>query len=414
MFAVVQMKYDNLSSMMDERLKRHWAACEALALGYGGVSEVARATGLSRVTICKGIAEVQGTMPDLAREIQGRIRRPGGGRRPLAEADPTLLDDLEALLADSTRGDPVSPLLWTNRSTRMLATALREQGHSVSHMTVDRLLLELGYSLRSNRKIEEGRQSPDRDAQFHWINRKVRWFQRRGQPVISVDAKQREILGNVKNPRTEWRPPGRPRRVRTHDFPDKALGHAIPFGVFDVTQNEGWVNVGIDHNTAEFAAASILRWWREMGRSAYRQADSLLVTADSGGSNSARSRLWKVCLQDVCDKTGLSVTVCHFPPGTSKWNAIEHRMFCHINKNWGGRPLESRAVVVNLIAHTTTSKGLHIDASLDKRSYPLGITVSDEDMDSVRIAPVDARARFPRCAERAQSERPNDPENSVW
>jgi transposase len=387
MFSVVEMKYENLSSMMDERLKRHWAACEALALGYGGVSEVARATGLSRVTIRKGIAEVQGTMPDLAREIEGRIRRPGGGRRPLAESDGTLLEDLEGLLADSTRGDPVSPLLWTSHSTRTLAAALQEKGHGVSHMTVDRLLSELGYSLRSNRKVEEGQQSPDRDAQFRWINRKVRSFQRRGQPVISVDAKQREILGNKKNPGKEWRPPGKPRRVSTHDFRDQTLGHAIPFGVFDVTQNEGWVNVGIDHNTAEFAAASILRWWCEMGCSSYPQADSLLVTADSGGSNGARSRLWKVSLQEVCDKTGLSITVCHFPPGTSKWNAIEHRMFCHINRNWSGRPLESRAVIVNLIAHTTTNKGLRISTSLDNRSYPLGIKVSDEEMDAIHIAP---------------------------
>lgn len=387
MVALVQMKYDNLASMMDERLKRHWAACEALALGYGGVSEVARATGLSRVTIRKGIAEVQGTMPDLAREIEGRIRRPGGGRRMLAEADATLYRDLEALVADSTRGDPVSPLRWTCCSTRSLAAALREQGHTVSHMTVDRLLHEMGYSLRSNRKVEEGKQSPDRDAQFRLINRKVRSFQRRGQPVISVDAKHREILGNVKNPGDEWRPPGKPRRVRTHDFRNEALGHAIPFGVFDVSQNEGWVSVGIDHNTAEFAAASILRWWREMGHAAYPQADSLLVTADSGGSNAARSRLWKVCLQDVCDKTGLAITVCHFPPGTSKWNAIEHRMFCHISQNWRGRPLESRAVVVNLIAHTTTSKGLHLEASLDTRPYPLGIKVSDEALNSVHITP---------------------------
>jgi hypothetical protein len=387
MLTAVVMKYDKLSSMMDERLQRHWAACEAIALGYGGVSQVSRATGLSRVTIRKGIAEVQGTMPDLAREIEGRVRRPGGGRRPLAEVDDTLLADLESLLADSTRGDPVSPLLWTNKSTRTLAAALRKQGHAVSHMTVDRLLAELGYSLRSNRKTEEGKQSPDRDAQFRWINRKVRSFQRRGQPVVSVDAKQRELLGNQGNPGKEWRPSGKPRRVSMHDFQDKTLGHAIPFGVLDVTANEGWVSVGIDHNTAEFAAASILRWWREMGSSMYPQADSVLVTADSGSSNSVRSRLWKVSLQDVCDKTGLSITVCHFPPGTSKWNAIEHRMFCHINRNWIGRPLESLAVIVNLIAHTTTSKGLHIDASLDTDSYPLGIKISDAEMDSLRITP---------------------------
>lgn len=387
MLALVRMKYDNLSSMMNERLKRHWAACEALALGYGGISEVARATGLSRATIRKGIAEVQGTMPDLVREIEGRVRRPGGGRRPLVEDDAGLRVDLEALLADSTRGDPVSPLLWTCLSTRSLAAALQEQGHVVSHMTVDRLLHEMGYSLRANRKVEEGKQSPDRDAQFRFISRKVRAFGRRGRPVISVDAKHREILGNSKNPGQEWRPKGSPRRVRTHDFPDDALGHAIPFGVFDVSRNEGWVSVGIDHNTAEFAAASILRWWREMGCLTYPTADSLLMTADSGGSNAARSRLWKVCLQHVSDQTGLAITVCHFPPGTSKWNAIEHRMFCHITRNWRGRPLESHAVVVNLIAHTTTRKGLRIETALDSKSYPLGTKVSDAALDAVHLTP---------------------------
>jgi transposase len=387
MYAIVHMKYGQLSSMMDERLKRHWAACEALALGYGGVSEVARATGLSRGTIRKGIAEIQGTMPELTREIEGRVRRSGGGRRPLADSDETLLADLEALLAEATRGDPVSPLLWTNRSTRSLAAALREQGHQVSHMTVDRLLRELDYSLQANRKTEEGKQSPDRDAQFRWINRQVLAFQRRGQPVVSVDAKQREILGKKANSGREWRPSGNPRRVQTHDFRDETLGHAIPFGVYDVTQNEGWVSVGIDHNTAEFAAASILQWWRAMGHRTYPKARTLLVTADSGGSNSVRSRLWKVCLQELCDKTGLSITVCHFPPGTSKWNAIEHRMFCHINSNWRGRPLESRAVIINLIAHTKTTEGLHVDAALDIRSYPLGVKVSDEQLASVRLTP---------------------------
>jgi hypothetical protein len=381
----VQMKYDKLGSMMDERLKRHWAACEALALGYGGVSAVARITGLSRSTIRKGIAEVQGEMPQLAEEIGDRIRRPGGGRRPLADTDLTLRGDLETLVADSTRGDPMSPLLWTCKSTRVLAAELRKRGHAVSHMTVDRLLHEMNYSLRGNRKIEEGKQSPDRDAQFRFINRNVRSFQRRGQPVISIDAKKRENLGNFKNPGEEWTSAGKPRRVRTHDFRIKSLGSAIPFGVFDMAQNEGWVSVGVDHNTAEFAAASILCWWREMGKAQYPNADSLLITADSGGSNGVRSRLWKICLQELANKTGLKITVCHFPPGASKWNFIEHRMFCHITKNWRGRPLESRAIVVNLIAHTTTNAGLHIEASLDTRAYPLGIKVSDEALESVNI-----------------------------
>jgi hypothetical protein len=383
--AVLEMKYDKLGSLMDERLKRHWAACEALALGYGGVSTVARITGLSRSTIRKGIGEIQGEMPELTRVIGDRVRRPGGGRRPLAENDATLRGNLESLVADTTRGDPMSPLRWTCKSTRTLAAELQAQGHKVSHMTVDRLLHDLNYSLRSNRKVEEGKQSPDRDAQFRFINRKVRSFQRRNQPVISVDAKKREILGNLKNPGQEWRSQGKPRRVRTHDFRDKTLGTTIPFGVFDMTHNEGWVNVGVDHNTSEFAAASILRWWQEMGQREYPNADSLLVTADSGGSNAARSRLWKVCLQDLANQTGLNITVSHFPPGASKWNAIEHRMFCHITQNWRGRPLLSRAIVVNLIAHTTTKTGLHIDASLDAKDYPLGINISDQELDSVNI-----------------------------
>lgn len=381
----VEMKFDRLGSMMDERLQRRWAACEALALGYGGVSAVARATGLSRGTIHRGIGEIQGTFPDLAAELQGRVRRPGGGRRKLSQTDAKLTEDLESLIADSTRGDPMSPLLWTCRSTRTLAVELRKLGHVVSHMTVDRLLHELNYSLRSNRKTVEGKQSPDRDAQFRFIARKVRSFQRRSQPVVSIDSKKREILGNLKNAGEEWRPPGEPRRVRTHDFRDESLGHAIPYGVFDVSQNEGWVSVGVDHNTAQFAAASILHWWHEMGRPTYPKADSLLVTADSGGSNGTRNRLWKVCLQDVSDKTGLKIAVCHFPPGTSKWNAIEHRMFCYIAQNWRGCPLVSRAVVVNLIAHTTTRKGLHIEASIDTHSYPLGIKISDEEFAKVSM-----------------------------
>jgi transposase len=383
--AFIQMKYDKLSSMMDERLKRHWAACEALVLGYGGVSAVSRATGLSRTTIRQGIAEVHEEMPQLTQEIGNRVRRPGGGRRSLVETDTTLRVDLETLIADSTRGDPMSPLQWTCKSTRVLAAELQKQGHEVSHMTVDRLLHEMNYSLRSNRKTEEGKQSPDRDAQFRFINRRVRSFQQRGQPVISIDAKKRENLGKVKNPGQEWRPRGKPRRVRTHDFRIESLGSTIPFGVFDLAENAGWVSVGVDHNTAEFATASILRWWRDMGRPVYRKADALLVTADSGGSNGVRSRLWKVCIQELANQTGLKITVCHFPPGASKWNFIEHRLFCHITKNWRGHPLESRAIVVNLIAHTTTTTGLHVEASLDTRAYPLGIKVSDDAFDSVNI-----------------------------
>lgn len=385
MVSFVKMKFDNLNSMMDERLTRHWAACEALALGYGGISEVARATGLSRRTIGKGIAEIQGTMPVLADELEGRIRRPGAGRPTLTQTDESLVHDLEGLVSDSTLGDPMSLLRWTCKSTRALAAELQRRGHTVSHMTVDHLLRDLNYSLRANRKVESGKQSPDRDAQFHFINKMARRFQQRGQPVISVDAKKKEILGNLKNPGREWRHQANPRRVKTHDYRDKTLGHAIPYGVFDKAHNEGWVSVGVDHNTAEFATASIIRWWKEMGQPTYPTADSLLVTADGGGSNGSHSRLWKYCLQEVANKTGLKISVCHFPPGTSKWNAIEHQMFCHISQNWAGRPLVSRAIVVNLIAHTKTAKGLHIEAALDTNSYPLGIKVSDEQMDQINI-----------------------------
>jgi hypothetical protein len=334
---IVKTKYHSLASMMDELLKRRWAACEAMALGYGGISAVSKATGLSRGAIRKGMAEVKGMMPNLACAIKGRVRRPVGGRKALGEHDDTLFQDLEDLVSDSTRGDPMLPLRWTSKSTRKLAEELRNRGHIVSHMSVDRLLNDLDYSLRSNRKKEEGKQSPDRDAQFRFIGRNVRLIQSQGQPVISVDSKKREILGNIKNPDTEWRPKGNPRPVKTHDFRDKHLGHAIPYGVFDMTQNEGWVSVGIDHNTAEFAANSILCWWREMGSATYPNATFLLVTADAGGSNGIRHRLWKVCLQDICNQTGLKISICHFPPRTSKWNKIDHRMFCHISKNWRGR-----------------------------------------------------------------------------
>jgi len=386
---LVTNKYESLASMMNERLQRRWAACEAMALGYGGISAVSQATGLSRGTIRKGMTEIKGMMPDLASEIEGRVRRPGGGRQTLADRDQTLIQDLEDLVADSTRGDPMSPLRWTSKSTRKLAEELRNLGHVVSHMSVNRILNDFGYSLRSNRKKEEGKQSPDRDAQFRFIGRKVRLFQSQGQPVISVDSKKREILGNIKNPGTEWRPKGNPRPVKTHDFRDKHLGHAIPYGVFDMTQNEGWVSVGIDHNTAEFAANSILCWWREMGSAIYPNATSLLVTADAGGSNGIRNRLWKVCLQDICNKTGLKISICHFPPGTSKWNKIDHRMFCHISKNWQGRPLESVAVVVNLIANTTTNKGLHIKSALDSHSYPVGIKIRKKQLESLNLIPDD-------------------------
>lgn len=384
---VVQEKYDRLSHMMNERLRRRWAACEALAIGHGGISAVSNATRLSRTTIRKGVLEIQEQFPELAEHVApGRSRRAGGGRRPLYETDDSLLGDLETLVDPATRGDPMSPLLWTSKSTRKLAKELKRQGHQVSHMTVSRLLKQLGYSLQANRKTREGTDHSDRDAQFQHINKKVRSFQRRKQPVISVDTKKRELIGDFKNGGREWQPKGSPEPVRTHDFRDKELGVAIPYGVYDLTHNEGWVNVGIDRDTSEFAVESIRRWWRRMGSRVYPDAKELLITADGGGSNGSRCRLWKLCLQGLADELGLAITVCHFPPGTSKWNKIEHRMFCHITENWRGKPLVSRAVVVNLIGNTRTGKGLSIKAALDRHTYKKGIRISDDQLATINLS----------------------------
>lgn len=385
--ATIQAKFKALSPLMDERMRRRWAAAEAESFGRGGISLVAQATGLSRTTIHSGIAELRSGTDD---SEPGRIRRPGAGRPSLTRQDPQLLHALEALLEASTRGDPQSPLLWTAKSTRNLADELVRQGHQVSHDSVSRLLEELGYSLQANRKTKEGKDHSDRDAQFDYINRRVRQFQRRGQPVVSVDTKKKELLGDFKQTGREWRPAGCPEAVRTHDFRDKELGIGIPYGVYDLTRNNGWVSVGIDHDTAEFATETIRRWWTRMGLLAYPEAKELLITADGGGSNSSRTRLWKVCLQELADDLGLRISVCHFPPGTSKWNKIEHRMFCHITENWRGRPLLSRAVIVNLIGSTTTHKGLHINAALDTGLYPTKIKVTDEKFATVRIK----RAKF--------------------
>jgi transposase len=345
----VRRKYRTLSNIMDERVLRLWAASEALALGWGGITAVAEATGLSQTTIRAGIAEFRSPQahPE-ALDHERHIRSPGAGRKRLAQEDRTLLEDLETLVDPSTRGDPQSPLLWTCKGTRKLAEALVGQGHRVSHQTVARLLQALGYSLQVNRKTREGASHPDRDAQFQYIAKQVRSFQRRGQPVVSVDTKKKELVGDFKNPGREWQPKGTPEEVRCKDFIDKALGKVAPYGVYDQTLNEGWVSVGIDHDTARFAAETLRRWWLRMGREVYPRATDLLVTADGGGSNGSRSRLWKLALQGVADEIGLRIAVCHFPPGTSKWNKIEHRMFCHITENWRGRPLVSRSVVVNL------------------------------------------------------------------
>jgi hypothetical protein len=309
------------------------------------------------------------------------VHRPDGG------AYMGLLRDLRDLLEATTRGDPTCALLWTSKSTRKLAGELSAAGHTVSYRTVARLLDELGYSLQSNRKTREGADDPDRDRQFQHINARVRDFQRRGQPVVSVDTKKRELVGDFKNGGREWRPRGRPQEVRVHDFRDEELGVAIPYGVYDLSRNEGWVSVGIDHDTAQFATESIRRWWRRMGRRAYPKARELLITADAGGSNGSRRRLWKLCLQELADQTRLRISVCHFPPGTSKWNKIEHRMFCHITENWRGRPLSSRAVIVNLIGHTSTREGLRVRADLDEGTYPNGIEVTDEEFAAIRIEP---------------------------
>jgi DDE family transposase len=383
----VRQKYEALAPLLHEKAQRRWAACEALALGRGGISLVSAATGLSRPTIRRGLAELDTTRDDAqaVERDRTRIRRPGAGRPRLTTSDRSLLGDLKRLVDPATRGDPMSPLLWTCKSTRHLAQALGPMGHDVSHQTVARLLTDLGYNLQANRKTEEGKGHPDRDAQFEHINRKVRSFQRRGQPVVSVDTKKKELVGNYKNPGREWEPEGQPRRVKSKDFPDKALGKVAPYGVYDLTANEGWVNVGIRHDTAEFAVESIRRWWSRMGSQVYPGAKELLVTADSGGSNGSRTRLWKVCLQELADELGLKVHVCHFPPGTSKWNKIEHRMFCHITQNWRGRPLVSHAVVVNLIGGTRTRTGLRIQAELDTNAYEKGIKVTNQELAEVRL-----------------------------
>jgi hypothetical protein len=387
----VRTKFELLRPLMDERMRRQWAASEALSLRRGGVTVVARATGLSRTTIGVGMRELRertnlGIEDEVTvSDVPKRIRRPGGGRHPLNANDPTLVRDLEALIEPTTRGDPQSPLRWTCKSTRNLAEALGLQGHRVSYPTVALLLHDLGYSLQANRKTREGGSHADRDAQFAHINRQVRTFQEQGQPVVSVDTKKKELVGDFKNAGREWQPEGAPEEVRMYDFADKRLGKVIPRGVYDLTWDEGWVSVGVDHDTARFAAETLRRWWEEMGSQAYPEATRLLITADSGGSNGSRSRLWKVAVQDLADLLGFPISVCHFPPGTSKWNQIEHRMFCHITQNWRGRPLVSRAVVVNLIGNTTTRTGLEIQAELDTNSYQTGIQVTDEELAAVRI-----------------------------
>ena len=379
--AAVSQRFVALDPYLTELSRRVWAAAEAETIGPHGNAIVAEAAGMSRTTIAKARVESL----DAAEPTSSRQRQPGGGRKPLAATDPTLLADLDQLIDPSTRGDPESPLRWTCKSTYRLAEALQQQGHPISQRTVYRLLMDLGYSLQSNRKMEEGAEHPDRDAQFQFINRQVQGCQRRGQPVISVDTKKKENIGNFSNDGREWEPQQRPRRTQTHDFRAEGEPKAAPYGVYDPTRNEGWVNVGISHDTAPFAVASLRGWWRKMGRERYPAAKTLLITADAGGSNGYRTRLWKVELQNLADEIGLAIRVCHFPPGTSKWNKIEHRLFSFISKNWRGQPLDSLATIVNLISHTTTKGGLYVEASLDYANYEKGIEVTDVEMEKLHL-----------------------------
>ena len=382
--ARIETKYRLLEPEMDERWRRQWAATEVRDVGWGGITAVAQATGMSRTTITAGLRELMLPEEERVREAS-RVRRFGGGRKSVAETDPGLLAALEALIEPTTRGDPESPLRWTCKSTRNLADELTRQNHPVGERTVARLLRAAQYSLQGNRKTREGSSHPDRNAQFEFISTSVKRFMKRGQPAVSVDAKKKEKVGDFKNGGEEWFPKGVPEEVRVYDFLIKSLGKATPYGVYDLLQNRGWVSVGIDHDTAQFAVNSIRRWWSEMGEQRFPHARQLLITADGGGSNSHRSRLWKVSLQNLADELGIRLFVCHFPPGTSKWNKIEHRLFSFITKNWCARPLVNLEVIVNLIANTTTKKGLVVKAALDTNHYPSKIKVSDDQLRQIRL-----------------------------
>ncbi len=379
----IKRRFDLVVGELNERSRRLVAASEAVALGWGGISAVSRATGLSRKAISHGVKELQ----EAAGAREGQIRRRGGGRKKTVSKDPRLVEDLERLVEPLTRGDPESPLRWTCKSLRKLAEELVRQGHQVSHQLVSEVLHDLGYSLQANRKTHEGGDHPDRDAQFEHLNAQAEAFLAAGEPAVSVDAKKKELVGDFKNPGCEWQPQGKPEQVRVYDFPIKGLGRATPYGVYDLGQNTGWVNVGMDHDTAAFAVESIRRWWSEVGQARYPEAQRLLISADGGGSNGSRVRLWKWELQQLADETGLSITVCHLPPGTSKWNKIEHRLFAWISQNWRGKPLVSYAVILKLIAATTTEAGLTVQCQLDTNSYLAGRKVSDEEMATLSILP---------------------------
>ena len=378
----IQTTYQMLAPFMDERLRRLWAGMQAQLYGEGGIAAVERATGMSRTTIRAGRDELlAGARPD---DVV-HVRRHGGGRPRLEQTSPKLSTAVESLVEPVTRGDPESPLRWTTKSTRKLAEELAAQGHTVSPQKVGQLLHALGYSLQGANKTLDGASHPDRDAQFKFINERVEQYQERGAPVISVDTKKKELVGNFKNAGREWQPEGRPVPVLTHDFVTDGLGKAIPYGVYDVAQNAAWVSVGVDHDTPQFAVESLARWWQHMGKKTYPEAKELLITADCGGSNSARARLWKAELQRLADRTGLRIGVSHFPPGTSKWNKIEHRLFCHITQNWRGRPLVDYETVVQLIGATRTRAGLRVQSKLDRGQYPIGIKISNADMRKLQI-----------------------------
>jgi len=377
----LQVRLASVWPLLDERTRRLMAANEARASGRGGISEVSRACGLSRKAIAKGIQEIEsGTAP-----LPGRIRQPGAGRKKITDHDPRLAGALERLIDPDTRGDPETPLRWTCKSTRTLAVQLTRQRHPISHMKVAQLLQAEGYSLQGNRKTEEGGDHPDRDAQFRYINRQVKRTLAKGAPVISVDTKKKELVGNYANGGRQWRPEKKPLKVQGHDFPGPDVPRAYPYGVYDIERNRGFVNVGTDHDTAAFAVASIRGWWRHEGRRLYPAEQEVLITADGGGSNGSRLRLWKVELQTLADATGLRISVCHFPPGTSKWNKIEHRLFSFISSNWRGEPLRDYETIVKLISRTATAKGLKVTCRLDRRKYPTGRKVTDQEMQRVNL-----------------------------
>jgi len=377
--AAIRLRYEAVKPVLDERGRRRLAAAEARAAGHGGVSAVARITGIARSTIGRGLADLHSAVEP------GRVRRPGGGRKPLTATDPSLLDDLRELVEPTTRGNPETPLKWTAKSLRHLSDGLRALGHRISHNTVGTLLRALDYSLQANRKTREGASHCDRDAQFGYINEQVKAALAAEEPAISVDTKKKELVGDFKNNGREWRPQGKPDAVRVHDFLIKELGRAVPYGVYDIGENAGWVSVGIDHDTASFSVNAIRRWWQVMGAARYPNATRLTITADCGGSNGARLRLWKLELQKLADELKLAITVCHLPPGTSKWNKIEHRLFSYITQNWRGRPLISHQVIVQLIAATTTKAGLRIHCELDPNAYPAGVKVTDTEIARINL-----------------------------